>query len=90
MTCARRSLGEARHKQGITAVAKECGTTPHVVLAAFGFLPDSRRPKRYVDVWQDDETIIDGLGSGRLRGGSGGASSALTTRDTPSSGRRTA
>ena len=25
---------------------------------AGGFPPDSRRPKRYVDVWQDDETII--------------------------------
>ena len=64
IACARRSLGDARDQKGITAIAKECGANPRVVLAAFGFLPDSRRPKRYVDVWQDDETIIALLPAG--------------------------
>jgi len=51
-------VGDARDQRGIAAVAKECGADPRVVLAAFGFLPDSRRPKRYVDVWTDDENTI--------------------------------
>jgi len=39
------------------------------VPAAFGFLPDSRRAKRYVDVWRDDETTIALLrADSRVRG----------------------
>ena len=64
IACARRGLGDARDQRGITAVAKECGAEPRVVLAAFGFLPDSRRPKRYVDVWKDDESTVALLPAG--------------------------
>lgn len=64
IACARRSLGDARDQRAIRVVAQECGADPRVVLAAFGFLPDSRQPEQYVDVWQDDETTIALLSAG--------------------------
>jgi hypothetical protein len=48
----------------VRAIAQGYGTDTRVVLAAFGFLPDSRRPKRYADVCKDDETTIALLAAG--------------------------
>jgi hypothetical protein len=50
IACARRGFGDARNLLGILAVAKELGARPRVVAAAFGFLPDARNRRRYVDV----------------------------------------
>ncbi len=50
IACARLGFGAARNRQGIVAVARKFGACPRVVLAAFGFLPDANKPRRYVDV----------------------------------------
>ena len=64
IACARRSLGEHRDRRGIIAIAKELGAEPRVVLAAFGFLPDLRNARRYVDVLMADEFTVAVLPEG--------------------------
>jgi hypothetical protein len=55
---ARAGHGEGRRLQDIAAVARRCGAKPAVVLAAFGFLRDVRRPRGYVDVLTADEFTL--------------------------------
>ena len=55
---AKRGMGEARDRRGIVEAANRYGANPAVVLAAFGFLPDARQPKMYVDVLIADEFAL--------------------------------
>jgi hypothetical protein len=55
---AREGLGEARRQGDIAAVARRLAADPAVVLAAFGFLRDARRPRAYVDVLTADEFTL--------------------------------
>ncbi len=55
---AKRGCGAARDLPGILALAKKHGANARTCAAAFGFLPDAHRPRKYVDVLADDDRLV--------------------------------